>query len=61
MYKIIATQDFIDMLKDLPIRHLSVLTKSFISIEKMNDEDINLQDQSFMEDLLSQLRNQELE
>lgn len=63
MYKIIATQEFIDMLKELSIRHLSAITKSFVSIEKCEPEEeqkISFSG-SFMEDLMEQLRNQELE
>lgn len=62
MYRIIATQDFIDLLGEIPIKYLAILINSFISIDEC---DVSVENEStdntFMEDLLSQLRNQELE
>lgn len=61
MYRIIATQDFMDLLDELPIKYLSILTSSFVKIEKC--EEVNLEDEnnSFINDLLEQIRNGELE
>lgn len=61
MYQIIATDDFIDIIKDLSLKHISVLTKSFISVKKFDDEQIEKDKHSFMGDLLEQIKNQELE
>lgn len=61
MYKVIVTEDFINMIKELPLRHINVLTKSFVSIEKINNENVALEDNAFMIDLLEQIKNQELE
>lgn len=60
MYQVIATDDFVDVIKELSLRHVNVLTKSFISIERINDEEIKYKD-SFLESLLNQIKNQELE
>lgn len=59
MYRIIATDDFVDVIRDLSLKHLNVLTNSFISIERIKNVK-NLK-QDFLEDLLEQMRNQELE
>ena len=61
MYRIIATQDFMDLLEELPIKYLSILTSSFVKIEKC--EEVNLEDEnnSFINDLFEQIRNGELE
>ena len=61
MYRIIATQDFMDLLEELPIKYLSVLNSSFVKIEKC--EEVNLEDENnnFINDLLEQIRNGELE
>lgn len=61
MYRIIATQDFMDLLEEIPIRYLALLTSSFISIEKCNENTHSEEEDTFIYDLLSQLRNGELE
>lgn len=61
MYKIIATDDFVNLLSHASIKHLPVLNNSFLSIEKIPEKEIALHDNAFMIDLLSQIRNQELE
>ena len=61
MYKVIVTEDFINMIKELPLRHINVLTKSFVSFEKINNENVALENNAFMIDLLEQIKNQELE
>lgn len=58
MYKIIATDDFINVMKDVSINYLSVLSSSFISISKI--EDVK-SDGTFISDLLEQIKNQEVE
>lgn len=59
MYRIIATDDFVDVIRDLSLKHLSVLTNSFISIERVSD--IKGLKDDFLESLLEQMKNQELE
>lgn len=61
MYRIIATQDFMDLLEEIPIRYLALLTSSFIRIEKCEDNTTSEEENTFIYDLLSQLRNGELE
>lgn len=62
MYIIFATQDFIDMLEELPMKYLPILVSSFIGIEKIpKEKPVSPKDNTFLEDLLSQIRNQELE
>ena len=63
MYQVIVTEDFINMLYEIPLRHLSVLARSFISIEKVDvaREDIVPHDGTCIIDMLEQMRNQELE
>ena len=38
MYQIIATENFIDIIREIPLRNVSVLTKSFLSIKKLDDD-----------------------
>ena len=61
MYQIIATDDFIDIIKDLSLRHVNVLTKSFISVKKIDNAEMEDGKYSFMNDLFEQMKNQELE
>lgn len=61
MYEVIVTEDFINVIKDLPLRYVGVLTNSFLSIKKIDTEKVALQDNAFMIDLLEQIKNQELE
>lgn len=61
MYEVIVTEDFINVIKDLPLRYVGVLTNSFLSIKKIDTEKAALQDNAFMIDLLEQIKNQELE
>ena len=60
MYKIIATDDFMEVIKELSLKHINVLTNSFLSVERVNDEDIDCES-SFISDLIEQVKNQELE
>lgn len=61
LYEIIATDDFIDIIKDLSLKHIGVLTSSFMSVKKIDNEQIEKDKHSFMGDLLEQIKNQELE
>lgn len=62
MYQLVVTNDFIDILKDLPLKYISVLSSSFVSIKKLPDENSLETDRyAFLNDLLSQIKNQELE
>lgn len=62
MYQVIVTEDFIDMLYEIPLRHLSVLARSFVSIEKIEvEEKVVPRDGAFIIEMLEQIRNQELE
>lgn len=62
MYRITATQDFVDMLQELPIKYVAILTSSFIKVEKIEDEQDSTEvENTFMQDLLSQINHQELE
>ena len=61
MYRIIANDDFVQVLGDIPVRHLSVLSKSFISMQKCEENTLNNESNSFIVDLLEQLKNNELE
>ncbi len=61
MYQIITTDDFIDIIKDLSLRHINVLTKSFVSVKKIPDAEIEQGEFRFMNDLMEQIKNQELE
>lgn len=58
-YQIIVTSDFVDLVKEIPLKYMSVLCSSFVSMQKM-DGVVN-REGSFLNDLLSQIRNQELE
>lgn len=37
MYEIIATENFIDIIREIPLRNVSVLIQSFLSIKKLDD------------------------
>lgn len=38
MYQIIATENFIDIIREIPLRNVSALTQSFLSIKKLDDD-----------------------
>lgn len=59
-YQIIATSDFVDLVKEIPLKYMGVLCSSFVSMQKF-DGCMASQEGSFLNDLLSQVRNQELE
>lgn len=59
MYEIIATEDFINAMKELPLKYLAFLNQSFIRVRKLEDKTI--ENDNFMNDLMDQMRNQELE
>ena len=59
MYEIIATEDFINLLKEVPLKYVAFLNRSFIRVRKI--EDTNITTDCFMKDLIEQIRNQELE
>lgn len=61
MYQIIATDDFVSLMKEIPLKYIGVLSSSFISIKKLTQDTLNLEEHSFMNDLLSQIKNQEVE
>ena len=59
MYEIIATEEFVNMLKEVPLKYVAFLNRSFIRVRKI--EDTNITTDGFMEDLMEQIRNKELE
>lgn len=61
MYQIIATDDFVNLVRDLPLKHLNVLTSSFKSIKKIDNAQIEGDRFTFLNDLFEQMKNQELE
>lgn len=63
MYEIIATDEFVNVICELPLKYIGVLTNSFTSIKKLNEKDYEMSgDKSlFMLDLLEQMRNQEID
>ena len=62
MYLIKATDDFMNVLMDLSLRHIHVLTNSFVSVKKIEDDnDFENDNFSFLDDLLEQIKNQERE
>lgn len=61
MYEVVVTEDFINVIKELPLRYIGVLTNSFLSIKKISEESLALKENAFMIDLLEQIKNQELD
>lgn len=62
MYQILATNDFVELLKDLPLKYISVLVDSFVSIKKIDSPDtLKSKEYNFMDDLLNQIKNQEID
>lgn len=62
MYQIVATNDFVELLKDLPLKYISVLVDSFVSIKKIDSHDaLKSKEYSFIDDLLNQIKNQEID
>lgn len=57
MYEVIVTDDFVNLIKDIPVKNMNLITKSFMSIKKIED----VKDNTFITDLLEQIKNQELE
>lgn len=58
MYEIIATEDFINLLEKLPIKYANILTQSFVRIRKLRTIEI---DNSFLSDLLEQIKNNDMD
>ena len=63
MYQVIVPEHFINMLYEIPLRHLPVLARSFISIKKIDvkEENAALHNDVSILEMLEQIRNQELE
>lgn len=57
MLRIIVTDDFIDIIRDLSLKHIGILSKSFISVERIKE----YKTPEYIEDLMEQMKNQELE
>lgn len=57
MYEIVVTEDFINLIKDIPFRYFNILTNSFVSIKKID----SCKENTFLSDLLEQIKNQEIE
>lgn len=58
MFKVIVKDEFVDLLMDLPIKYLGIITDSFLSISQVDEID---EDVDFIKDLMEQMKNQELE
>ena len=61
MYYIEATEDFMGAILKLPLKTIHELSNCFVSVKKL-DEDLFTGDKnSFLDDLLEQIKNQEKE
>lgn len=64
MYKLIATEDFVNVLCELPLKHLPFIIHSFVSIEKLDATEegtlVPREDISIIE-MLEQFRAQKIE
>jgi len=61
LYQIIATKDFVDVMKEIPLKYMGILCNSFVSMKKISDNSLKSGQYEFLNDLLSQIRNQEME
>lgn len=59
MYRIIANDDFIDTIMQMPLRKIHSLTNSFVSVKKIDDNDASaLADKkAFLNELLEKIEN----
>ena len=56
MYEIIATKDFVELMKNIPLEYVKVLTNSFISIKRIPNCTIK---NTFILDLIEELNKEE--
>lgn len=55
MYEIIATKDFIELMKSIPLEYVRVLTNSFVSIKKIPN---GTSKNTFIYDLIEELNRE---
>ena len=62
MLKIIATDDFITNLKEMPIKNIALITSNFVSIEEVPSEEIKEEKKSdaFIIDLIKSMKSKNL-
>lgn len=53
MYEVIVTEDFIRVVQDIPLCYLGILLQSFVSVKRLESEDVECNlDSTFVDDLL---------
>lgn len=62
MLKIIATDDFVTNLKEMPIKNIALITSNFVSIEEIPSEEIKEEKKSdaFIIDLIKSMKSKNL-
>lgn len=60
MYEIIVKEDFVDLISELPLKYIAFLNASFIRVRKI-ENDKTIENDNFLDDLIRQIRDKELE
>lgn len=58
MYQVTVTEDFINVLYEVPLRYLPILTNSFVAIKKLSEEEIVPNENISVIEMLERLRTQ---
>lgn len=61
MFEVIVTEDFINVIMEMPLRYIDILVKSFVSVKKIENEEEVPKNNTFLNDLMEQIKNQEME
>lgn len=61
MFEVIVTEDFINVIMEMPLRYIDILVKSFVSVKKIENEEEIPKNNTFLNDLMEQIKNQEME
>ena len=61
MYYIEATDDFMNAILKLPLKTIHELSNCFLSVKKLDEDLFDGDKNSFLDDLLEQIKNQEKE
>ena len=60
MYEIIVKEDFVDLISELPLKYIAFLNASFVRVRKI-ENDKTIENDNFLDDLIRQIRDKELE
>lgn len=56
MYQLVVTENFINIIKSVPLRHISAMLRSVVSVKKLEGEKVECDvDNTFVSELLNQI------